>query len=360
MTFSNMPEIPEKTDREYKKRIAVVYNFPNSTYMPSFVEQDYKLLSDHFSCDIINFKRLVDAKEIFKSILRSDISVSWFAGGHAFISVMLSRLLRKRSIVVIGGYEVACEPEINYGLFTKPWYKKIPTMISLKYADIVLPVSEFTRRETLRWIQPKKMQVIYNGADAEKFNPGKNGKEQDMVITVAGIDWSTMKRKGLLTFVRSAAFLPDARFVIIGMERDDSAAYLKSIAPSNVTFKGFVSEEKLIEWYQRAKVYVQISAYESFGMSVAEAMLCECVPVVTERGALPEVAGGTGYYVPYGDEMATAEGIRKALRSDNGALARKRIENNFSQKERERALIKMVNLLCNEDSLNEKDQASHQ
>jgi glycosyltransferase involved in cell wall biosynthesis len=340
-----MPEIPEKTDGECKKRIAVVYNFPNSTYMPSFVEQDYKLLSEHFSSDIINFKRLVDAKEIFKSILRSDISVSWFAGGHAFISVMLSRLLRKRSIVVIGGYEVACEPEINYGLFTKPWYKRIPTLISLKYADTVLPVSEFTRRETLRWIQPKKMQVIYNGANAKKFNPGKNDKEQDLVITVAGIDWSTMKRKGLLTFVRSAAFLPDARFVIIGMERDDSAAYLKSIAPSNVTFKGFVSEEKLIEWYQRAKVYVQISAYESFGMSVAEAMLCECVPVVTEKGALPEVVGDTGFYVTYEDEKATARGIKEALGSNKGANARRRIEELFSIKRREKALIESIEAL---------------
>jgi glycosyltransferase involved in cell wall biosynthesis len=80
-------------------------------------------------------------------------------------------------------------------------------------------------------------------------------------------------------------------------------------------------------------------------MSLAEAMLCKCVPVVTERGALPEVVGDTGFYIPYGDEEATAQGIREALRSDNGERARKRIENNFSLKKREMLLIKTMESL---------------
>jgi len=29
-------------------------------------------------------------------------------------------------------------------------------------------------------------------------------------------------------------------------------------------------------------------------MALAEAMCCECVPVVTKKGALPEVVGDTG------------------------------------------------------------------
>jgi glycosyltransferase involved in cell wall biosynthesis len=109
-----------------------------------------------------------------------------------------------------------------------------------------------------------------------------------------------------------------------------------------VSFTGFVEDEELIRWYQRAKVYVQLSLYESFGMSLAEAMLCECVPVVTDRGALPEVVGDTGFFVPYGDEKATAEGIRAALRSDKGPVARKRVEEAFPIKKREAALIESI------------------
>jgi len=47
-------------------------------------------------------------------------------------------------------------------------------------------------------------------------------------------------------------------------------------------------------------------------------MLCECVPVVTKNGALPEVVGDTGFYVAYDDERDVAEGIKKALKSEKG------------------------------------------
>ena len=80
-------------------------------------------------------------------------------------------------------------------------------------------------------------------------------------------------------------------------------------------------------------------------MALAEAMACGCVPVVTDRGALPEVVGDTGFYVPYGDEKATAEGIKNALRSERGAIARKRIEDMFSLREREKGLMESIEKL---------------
>ncbi|MBP8624620.1 MAG: glycosyltransferase family 4 protein [Methanothrix sp.] len=325
-----------------KKRITFVYFSPNSSFIPSFVERDYRILSNHFECSMVSYRKLIDTIKIFKSILFSKASISWFAGGHAFLSVVISRILRKKSIIIIGGYEVASEAEIGYGLFLMPWHKRVTTLIAIKYADMVLPVSEFTSRETLRRIRPRKMQIIYNGVNEERFKPGTSGKEEDLVITVAIIDRSNLKRKGLLTLVKAAALIPEARFAIIGMERDESADHLKSISPQNVLFPGFVSNDALIEWYQRAKVYVQISAYESFGVSLAEAMLCECVPVVTKSGALPEVVGETGFYVAYDDERDVAEGIKKALKSEKGALARERVSACFSDKKRERELVSVI------------------
>ena len=106
-----------------------------------------------------------------------------------------------------------------------------------------------------------------------------------------------------------------------------------------------VDDEELIKWYEKAKVYVQVSAHEGFGMSLAEAMLHQCVPVVTNRGALPEVVGDTGFYVPFNDKEATAEGIKKALKSDKGILARKRIEDRFSLTKRDAAISEVVELL---------------
>jgi glycosyltransferase involved in cell wall biosynthesis len=46
--------------------------------------------------------------------------------------------------------------------------------------------------------------------------------------------------------------------------------------------------------------------------------------------------------VPYGDEKATAEAIKKALNSDKGKEARERIGNMFPLERREKELIEII------------------
>ncbi|MGZ4849017.1 MAG: glycosyltransferase family 4 protein, partial [Halobacteriota archaeon] len=167
--------------------------------------------------------------------------------------------------------------------------------------------------------------------------------KKNRVITVGVVSRSNLKRKGLETFVRSAAYLPDIEFILIGRFFDDSIRYLRSIASENVRFTGFLPESDLIKQYREAKVYVQVSAHEAFGASLAEAMACGCTPVVTDKGAIPEVVGDVGIYVPYGDPVATAQGIRKALTSDREGLSRRRIENLFTADKRKEALVKTIN-----------------
>jgi glycosyltransferase involved in cell wall biosynthesis len=324
-------------------RVAFVCYSPNA----SFIRNDYRILSKNFIINKFNYRRARDALGMMAIIWRSDVSFSWFAGGHAFLAVLFSKILRKKAIVVAGGFDVAYVPEINYGQFTLGWHKRMLTKFALNHADLVLPVSKFTEGEVLRWVKPHKMRMIYNGVHTEKFKRiGNDGiedpKSENLVITVGRIDRSTLKRKGFEAFIKSARLVPEASFVVIGNNVDDTIDYLKAIASPNVKFTGFVSDEDLLRWYQRAKVYVQASAYESFGISVAEAMLCECVPVVAERGALPEVVGDTGFYVPYSDAEATAEAIKKALKSEKGAGARDRIIKMFSLERRENELKEII------------------
>jgi glycosyltransferase involved in cell wall biosynthesis len=117
---------------------------------------------------------------------------------------------------------------------------------------------------------------------------------------------------------------------------------LRSIASKNVSFTDFLGENEPTRCYQETKVYVQVSAHEAFGVPLAEAMACECVPIVTDKGVIPEVVGNTGFYVPYEDPVATAEGIKQALRSDAGRLARQRVEAMFTIGRRQEALLKAI------------------
>jgi glycosyltransferase involved in cell wall biosynthesis len=79
-------------------------------------------------------------------------------------------------------------------------------------------------------------------------------------------------------------------------------------------------------------------------MSVAEAMLAGCIPVVANSGALPEVVGSAGIYVDPQDQAAVCDGIRRALVATDEArqIARSRILQNFPIERRAQALLDIV------------------
>ena len=126
--------------------------------------------------------------------------------------------------------------------------------------------------------------------------------------------------------------ISDSSVPIVGKFIDDSVEMLRKIAPKNVEFTGFVPDEELLRWYQRAKVYCQLSRYEGLPNALCEAMLCECVPVGTKYCGIPTAIGDTGFYADFGDVNGTAEAIKKALSNQNlGKKARDRIKTNFPE-----------------------------
>ncbi len=329
----------DRPNESGKRSVALVYYS-----FSSFVRQDYEILSNHFDVRRVRYSSLKDVVSILGAVLRSDVTFSWFAGGHAFLAVLFSKIFGKRSIVVVGGYDVAYVPEINYGQYTQGWMKRKYANFALKNADLVLAVSKFTEAEVLERAKPKKIEVIYNAINSNKFRPeSENGDimKGNVVLTVAsGKD--AIRLKGLDAFVKAASYLPDATFVILGLSDDDMAALDCIRASNNVELHGYVNQDLLITYYRKSKVYCQLSYRESFGVALAEAMACGCVPVVTDRGALPEVVGRIGYFVPYGDPICAADAIRKALSSGKEDDARDRIKNNFGLELREHKMIDLI------------------
>lgn len=316
--------------------------------LSSFKEKDLELLGKHFNVRVIKFevKNYRGYPGVLFKLLRAvfwaDVTFSWFAGEHAMWAVRLSKILRKKSIVVVGGGEVANVPEIGYGLMLDPADARIVKYI-LDNADKVLTVDASLEEDAIKnvGVNGKNIQTIPTGYDYEKFKP--KGEKENLVITVSmGDNWMRVRLKGLDTFVKSAKFLPDVKFMIIGIQ-GDALKELKNIASSNVEFIGFLSQDELIPYYQKAKVYCQLSMREGLPNALCEAMLCECAPVGTDVQGVRTAIGDTGFYVPYDDPEATAEAIKKALKSDKGKEARERIKGLFSIEKREKNLIKIIN-----------------
>jgi glycosyltransferase involved in cell wall biosynthesis len=94
----------------------------------------------------------------------------------------------------------------------------------------------------------------------------------------------------------------------------------------NVRFAGFIPEDRIVEYYNRADIFVMPSTdptQEGFGMVLLEALACG-TPVITTRivGVSKEVRElGAGVVVEPGDVIGLAEAIKNLLFHKNRSQA---------------------------------------
>lgn len=317
-----------------------------------FITLDIALLRAAFSVQAqrIRFRPpshfVTDTLAALAAVPQAEVVLAWFGGLHALLPFALARLLGKRCAVIASGVDVAAVPELGYGHMRPGWLRPVGRLV-FRLAHRVFAVSTFTAQEALQNAQvpAAKVRVIPHGLPPLDRTPAAHARTG--VLTVATATDRTLRLKGLTTFVRAAAHLPEVPFEIVGGGDPATLQSLRRDAPSNVTFTGWCTPQALKARMCNSAVYAQLSAYESFGMALAEAMQCGCRPVVTRRGALPEVVGPTGWYVPYGDPEATASAIQDALAAASAASADacRRIAERFPLHRRREALVHALRTL---------------
>lgn len=278
----------------------------------------------------------------------ADVLFVWFADLHAYVAVRLGRLLSRPSVVVLGGYEVANNPEIGYGLLADPTMAPYVEDI-LRNADRILAVDDGLLRDGERHLNERlpTWRVVPTGYDLVRFSP--SGAKEDMVLTVfGGDDIGRARLKGVDTFVEAASRLPALKFVVIGVH-GKAEAWLRQKASPNVELMPPIAQEQLIEYFCRAKVYAQLSLREGLPNAVCESMLCECVPVGTPVQGIETAMGPVGFYTPVGDPDACADAIGRAMVSGQGPAARERIATLFPLEKRATRLLALIDEVVNED-----------
>jgi len=315
-------------------RIGFLFHHPST-----FVVRDIAILTEFGDVRQVGCHGKRDVFRLASAVLRTDVNYSWFALGHARAAVRMSKLVGKESIVVAGGFDVASIPELDYGMARSGRDVK-RTRYVLENATRILAVSKFTEEDVLRLAEDANVDVVYHGFDSDEYSP--RGEKEKSVLTVAKVSDQNLRLKGLSTFIEASRRMRDTKFVIAGEHDERIAEIIRKDSLKNLILTGRLSTRELLEYYRKAKAYCQLSYHESFGCALAEAMLCECVPVVTNRGAIPEVAGNAGTYVEYGNVEETVEVISKALESDNGSEARDRIVQTFPLSKRKEAIRKVI------------------
>jgi glycosyltransferase involved in cell wall biosynthesis len=301
-------------------QILFVYSRP-----ASFVEIDLQLLRERW--DVREWAqpgRYANPLAVANAVRRADLVFGWFASWHTFLPFTFARLLGKPSLLVTGGFDTANMPDIGYGYQRGGSSKRLASSI-IRGATKLVTNSEYARDEVVRnvGVRAEDVSVVYHGVP-DPFGELPPGEREPVVLTVGNVGWLTYERKGLRPFVHAARLAPELRFVVVGDWLDNAVDLLRDLGGDNVEYAGRVSDDELAAWYRRSSVYVQASRHEAFGMSLAEAMLGGCIPVVTRAGALPEVVGDVGVQLDRGEPEAIADAARQVVGAGHEERARAR------------------------------------
>lgn len=156
---------------------------------------------------------------------------------------------------------------------------------AIRKADEVIAVSEW-EREQLREEFGVDASVIPNGVDVERFADAEPEKRKRPYLLCVG---RLEEYKGIQHVVRALPKLPGYDLVIAGSGpyRDElEQIVLEEGVSDRVEFLGYVDDERLPGLYAGAEVYVTLSEFESYGLTVAEALAAKTPCVVREAGAL--------------------------------------------------------------------------
>jgi glycosyltransferase involved in cell wall biosynthesis len=310
----------------------------------SFVAIDRDILAERYEVeDLYQSGRWPNPAAVVRGVLRADVVFGWFASWHTFFPITLAWLLRKPSVMIVGGFDTANMPDIGYG-YQQGGLRRWASRWIMRRARRLATNSEYSLSEIERntRIDPARVRVIHHGVP-DPFGEEPGAKERE-ALTVGAINRTTLVQKGQIPFVESARLLPDVRFTFAGKWLDDSVEQLRSRAGDNVHFTGWLSDEDLHATYRRAAVYVQASRHEGFGLAVAEAMLAGCVPVVMNVTAMPEVVDDAGVLIESQEPEAVADGVRRALElgPDAARRARERIVSEFPMERRREGILGVV------------------
>lgn len=319
-----------------RPRIAFVAS-SNST----FIQRDRDLLRGFATVRDVPWNGIHSIPRLAWAVLRSDATFSWFALDHAYGACRLAHLFGRKSLVVVGGIDVAKVPEMGYGAYLDPTVAARSRYV-LAHSDRVLAVDDSLSEEIARnaGIRRPEILTVPLGFDTEFFSPDAGPRES--ILTVGYVTEVNLKRKGLETFVKAARLLPELPFVLVGAGTNPATERLRAMAPPNLRLLPALPVPSLLAAYRRARVYVQVSRYEGFPSALGEAMSCGCVPVGTRVAGIPALIGETGPYVGVDEVEGTVGAIREAFERRDGAAARSRIVENFSLDRRGRALRQVV------------------
>lgn len=331
----------------------------------TLIKKEVEMFSDAYEVKVfdlqstkkagIPYRMLLQFFFLLKNISGTRVMVSRFVGYQTILPILFSKLSRRPVVCIMGGLECIKFPSVKTGSYIKPFFGAI-TKWCLKHASHLCPVhdslilTDYTYQDDdypkqgYKYFVPDcntPATVIRNGYDAMKWQRTKE-KIPNTFITVAhGIEEDHLYRlKGIDLIMDVAKNFPDCQFTVVGGKK----GLLPVDGPENVFFAGEIANEKLHDLLSSQEFYLQLSITEGFPNALCEAMLCECIPVGSNVGAIPEIIGNDLFILKRRDPEKLKTVLAHAMKCDRkkeAVQARKRIAENYTLEKRKRNFLEL-------------------
>ncbi len=325
----------------------IIYVYPHKS---SFIEQDINLLKNYtpvkentYPWNNKIFTPIFLIAQFFFflfNIWRAKAVFISFGGYWSLIPVFFSRITRKKVYIIINGTDAAFIPELNYGSLGK-FPLKYFCKYSYMFATKLLPVSDSLiktvndfnpelkyKTQGIKYFFPKlktPIEVIYNGCDTNFWKPVLLKREPKTFLTVFSTNQFSLKGGDLILNV--AHSFPECTFYIAGSTKPSNI----NKVPINVYFLGKQSKEELRKLYSKTSFYFQLSSFEGFGCSLAEAMLCKAIPIGSKVNLLPKIIDNAGFILERKDVGLLKELLNNILHKNDIEILRDRTRNRIIQ-----------------------------
>jgi glycosyltransferase involved in cell wall biosynthesis len=197
---------------------------------------------------------------------------------------------------------------------------------AVQQADHILADSEATKRDLIAMLNvpADKITVHMLGVD-ECFQPQPPAEiarvraalalPPDYLLYVGTFE----PRKNIAGLIEAFEQLPaDAPPLVLAGNRgwlfDDTMQQIERLnLGARVLWRENIPQADMPALYSGAALLITPSFYEGFGLPALEAMACGTIPVVSDRGSLPEVVGDVGLQANPDDPADIARAMQRAL-----------------------------------------------
>ncbi len=172
-------------------------------------------------------------------------------------------------------------------------FNKCLIKLVINKSNAICSTSEDMKKIIEKDFYRNDVNIVPFGINPSDFYVQKNKNNEFYVGTIKSIE----NHNGIDCLLEAAAIVihkyqKNIKFLIVGdgslkLEMQQRSVDLK--INEYVEFKGFVSHENVLHYFNQLSIFVAVSTRESFGVSVLEAAACQVPSITSNIGGLKEV-----------------------------------------------------------------------